>query len=67
MLTFPTLEIGDAKLCATAKFSKNIVEEIQEDLTANDIGQILWGHWLEIGDIGRHWGNWADIADSKYA
>ena len=42
------------------------MEEIQEDLTANNIGQILWGHWLEIGDIGRHWGNWAEIADSKY-
>ena len=40
-----------------------MVEEIQEDLTANDFGQILWGHWLEIGDIGRHWGNWAEIGD----
>ena len=39
-----------AKLCATAKFSKNIVEEIW-DLTANDIRQILWGHWVEIGDF----------------
>ena len=29
------------------------MEEIQEDLTANNIGQILWGHWLEIGDIGE--------------
>ena len=29
------------------------MEEIQEDLTANDIGQILWGHWVEIGDIGQ--------------
>ena len=43
-------------------FQKNIVEEIR-DLTANDIGQILWGHWVEIGDIGqtlgklgRNWG-----------
>ena len=39
-----------AKLCATAKFSKNIVEEIR-DLTTNDIRQILWGHWVEIGDF----------------
>ena len=51
-----------AKLFTTAKFSKNIVEEIR-DLTENDIGQILWGHWVEIGDIGqtlgklgRNWG-----------